>query len=386
MIKGIVAIVLLLGLGSSHRDHEQARQSTGYQLEVPFTISKGGTLIVGPEGEAGGMPRMSLSPIERWEVLDLVLPNETIQIETLDQLYGRVQIRSRREALAFCRLGTSPKTYYLLLNKATMISELEIVSNDEVDSDFMFGDEHYAKGCRVSDKLSGYRGIVSSRKKLDEMGITPTEVHKTAEGYEVRRTLMVDNHNTGRKHMERVVEVVGYDGSYARTESHMSDLPVYFTNKEAKRDVMIDKIVKIMETCPPWGEFQGDEETEKIMASMKELSKYDLDLLREAITRYLSRPENKLSASGWGRPARARVHVLDRYIFDVPAGKVPRGSVRGFGGFFGMPWDSTGIDVLWPLSVDAQGNLVLTGRSYGYSGPPLFGVTGIRLFQDEIWG
>jgi len=157
-------------------------------------------------------------------VLDLVLPSETIRIETLAQLRGRVQIRSPREALAFCRLGTSPSTYDLY-NRATMRYELEIVSNDEVDSDFTFGNQHDAKTYQVSDELSGYRGIISSRRKLDDMGIAPTEVHQTAEGFEVRRTLMVWDHNTDRKHMERVVEVVGYDGSYARTESHVSDLP-----------------------------------------------------------------------------------------------------------------------------------------------------------------
>ncbi len=150
-------------------------------------------------------------------------------------------------------------------------------------------------------------------------------------------------------------------------------------NKEAERESMIDKIVKTIETCPAWTQLKEDdvENRNKIMASMKELSKYDLDLLREAIKRYVSRPENELNLD-----ANSCFFVLHRYIFDVPAVEVPVGSFRsGWGWLFG---DSTGVTAVWPLSVDAEGNLVLTGSFHGYSGEEFQPLTGFDYFKKNF--
>jgi len=111
MIEAIVAIILLLGLGSS--SDEPPKQVAPeievgvIRLQVPFTILEGGTLVIGEDPRIGGFPK------KLGEVLQLVLPSETVRIDTIAQLRGRVEISSPEEALAFCRLITSPRTFHL---------------------------------------------------------------------------------------------------------------------------------------------------------------------------------------------------------------------------------------------------------------------------------
>lgn len=254
MMKAIVAIILLLGLGSPDKEPpqpaseppEQALESPeqvspeesrreriwkmlqqlpppeefrGERLEVPFEILDGGALVMALDR------RTPASIIVGVRALYLVLPNEVVRLDSLAQLRGRVEIGSAQQALAFCRLLTSPRTYDLWW-PARKRRELEILSADQVDSELLFG-EYWSSGYLdyLRREAAGYRGIVSSRQKLEEMGIGPTHVRTIAEGYEIRRALMVWDFDMNRKQMEKVVEVVGHDGSYVRRESHAQDLP-----------------------------------------------------------------------------------------------------------------------------------------------------------------
>ena len=285
MIEAIVAIILLLGLGTpeneppelaqsapeqplelpeqafpeeSHRDLEQIwkrlqqlpppEEFSGDRLGLPFEILDGGALVISWDRR---VPILMISPPED---LYLVLSDEVVRLDTIAQLRGRVAIGSAEQALAFCRLLTSPRTYDLWW-PARRRMELEIMGAAQVDSDVLFGKywssshlQYLRREAPDFDgtwrhEAQGYYGIVSSRQKLDEIGIRPAQARPILEGYEIERTLMVwdhdarctachvgggglpNDHNANRNHMERVVEIVGYDGSYVRTESDLDDLP-----------------------------------------------------------------------------------------------------------------------------------------------------------------
>lgn len=270
MIEAIVAIILLLGLDvpeneppepaqsapeqplelpeqafpeESHRDLEQIwkrlqqlpppEEFSGDRLEVPFETLDGGALVISWDRR---VPILTTSGPDN---LYLVVSNDVVRLDTIAQLRGQVAIESAEQALAFCRLLTSPRTYDLWW-PARRRMELEIMSADQVDSDVLFGKywsssylqylRREAPGFSGSwrHESEGYYGIVSSRQKLDEMGIRPAQARAIPEGYEIQRTVMVRDHNhraTDRNHMERVVEIVGCDGSYVRTESDLDDLP-----------------------------------------------------------------------------------------------------------------------------------------------------------------
>lgn len=189
-------------------------------LDTPFRLLCGAVLAIGTKPFSLEEPLGW--PIEPDQRLYIVLRNQIIIINDLAQLRGHVTIETPQEALAFCRLITSPRTYHLWRTTQGKY-EAEIVSNDQIDRDFVFGDE--ALGEALSNAGSGHCGIVSSRQKLDELGIGPAEVRTTPEGYEIRRRLLVEDLDTRARYMAKVVEVVRQDGSYVRTGTHVYDLP-----------------------------------------------------------------------------------------------------------------------------------------------------------------
>ena len=187
-----------------------------------------------------------------------ILPTRAILIEDIAQLSGQVDIQTPGQALAFCRLLTSPTTWYLLGHEGSY-AEAEILSNTEVDTVLCFGDEQKADFYRnpepqlplshglpearawlrrqgldedtpwsalYPEALSWLRplGIVNG-PKLRELGIEVTQASETPEGYEVCRTLVLGDRATGKLRMVGVIEVVGPDGSYQRKEMREHDLP-----------------------------------------------------------------------------------------------------------------------------------------------------------------
>lgn len=218
MIKALAVILLLLALGSSHKERpadviKPPKVVARILLKVPFRVLEDATLAVDAQVFFG-------EPSESCEGLWLLLANEAIRITSLSQLRGRVQIKSPTEALAFCRLLTAPTTFRLW-----QPWELEILNADEVDGELLFVEEFYSRSLHREDKTSGFYGIVSSPNKLRQMGIRRARVRATAAGYEIRRTLMVEDHDRDWPHMAKVVEIVGHDGGYVRTKTHVDDLP-----------------------------------------------------------------------------------------------------------------------------------------------------------------
>jgi len=189
-------------------------------LDVPFEIRYKGALAIGSRPQPLG--EYSQGPVKDPSCLYLVLPSEIIIVSDLAQLPGRVTIRTPEEALSFCRLLTSPKTLDLWATPRGRW-EAEIVSHDQIDSDFVFGDTGLREGLKVLG--SGMEGIVSTRKRLNELGIGPPECRAHADGYKISRRLMVWEVGAEGLHMEKVVEVVGQDGSYVRAGSHVDELP-----------------------------------------------------------------------------------------------------------------------------------------------------------------
>lgn len=227
MSKEFVAVVLVLIAGLLHE--EPAKPERGRELKVPFGILGGGRLVVRLRPPS---PLIMPKP-RRDEHLHLVLPTETVRIDSLAKLRGRVQIRSPEEALAFCHLLTSPGTWYLWRGRGG--AEFEIISQTHVDINFVFGNESllavYSNGHR-RHRYSGLCGVIRPDKDLSEFGVKAAEARVTAEGYEVRRTLLVDvslfdSQVLGEPpaRMASVVELVSSDGQYVRKEHVVSPLP-----------------------------------------------------------------------------------------------------------------------------------------------------------------
>ncbi len=186
-----------------------------YELKAPFTLTQGRLCIcVKPEWQGS-------VPIESYERLYLILPSKppkVIEIDGLNKLRGYVKIETPQAALAFARLRTSPKTLHAFEN----CWEVEIVSRDQIDQDFFFGDEWRTEYMRKHGE-SGIDGIFSKREKVASFGISPAQCRKTSKGFEIQRRLVV--RDRGGVQMIKVVETVGTDGSCRRKESNAINVP-----------------------------------------------------------------------------------------------------------------------------------------------------------------
>lgn len=157
-------------------------------------------------------------PLEAWERLYVMHGRQAYRVRDLVELRGLVKIRTAREALSFCRLRTSPATYYAWDDEPL----LEVVSRDEVDRAFCFGDE--PSFMMVKGVSPGTYGIMDSKGQMMELLLAPTCVSRTGRTYEVRRTLYTND--GGNSHLLQVVESVGADGSYSRQVIGRLPLPV----------------------------------------------------------------------------------------------------------------------------------------------------------------
>jgi hypothetical protein len=181
-------------------------------LIVPFEVlNKGEICVVFDPNKIPG------DPIEAYQKLYLVLPKQGTEISSLNDLKGKVKIRTAGEALAYCRLRTSPTTWYLWPNQCY----LEIVPLDSLDLTFFFGNRDEYKYTKASykdktNRLNGFNGIVEPKSALSKFGIKPTTCTATKDGYEIHRTF-IDNKQIGMGpyYSIAVTEQVGKDGSYS---------------------------------------------------------------------------------------------------------------------------------------------------------------------------
>jgi hypothetical protein len=142
----------------------------------------------------------------------------------------------------------------------------------------------------------------------------------------------------------------------------------------------VRRAVELIESMPAWSDVPADDlfSRRKIIDVLKELAMYDLDILRKAIRRYISRRKREDS---YDVSTMSRLYLLNRYIFNVP-NKVPLG-LRRFAAFFGMPYDSQWINELWPLSTDEKGEMVLTGEFRGYFGEVYLALEEFDHFRER---
>ncbi len=259
MLLTTVIVILVLPLAGCRQGIRPSHVSVDLELETPFSVRKGGRLVIGSDMNQGsGFPAEAFQHLYLMPRKRAILPKRAMLIEDIAQLRGQVEIQAPRQALAFCRLLTSPTTWYLLGYEGSSL-EVEILSNEEVDTVLCFGDEQKADFYRnpepelpmshglpearawlrrmgldeeapwsalYPEALSWLRpmGIVN-RQKLRELGIEVTQASEIPEGYEVCRTLLLGDYDTGKLRMVGVIEVVGPDGSYQRKQMREHDLP-----------------------------------------------------------------------------------------------------------------------------------------------------------------
>lgn len=184
-------------------------------LSVPFELLFHERLVLGYAKDGGcGFPK------EAFLHLFYVTFNHSEEIKDLNQLKGKVKIDSPEDALAFVRLKTSPITWYLWGRKSAM----EVVSMDQVDLKFCFGDENEYR-CRINSNCSGMYGVVKDKSDLDSMKIKRAEVKATKTGFEIHRTLLTEGEKWCDNYIYEVTEFVGSNGSYSVREGKLRKAP-----------------------------------------------------------------------------------------------------------------------------------------------------------------
>jgi len=188
-----------------------------FELEVPFEILNGGVLIMGLEE-----PWHTIEPRQPFEELYLQVGGESFLIDDMSKLRRRVAIRSPDEALAFCRLKTSPRTYYLW-GDSYETQEVEVLTKEQVTAGLCWGDKAFCEFLRSLE--SDHLGVITAEERLGWYGIGATKVSAIDQGFEIKRTLIVEDFTTepGEVHLAEVVEVIGPEAHYTREETQVID-------------------------------------------------------------------------------------------------------------------------------------------------------------------
>lgn len=140
--------------------------------------------------------------------------------------------------------------------------------------------------------------------------------------------------------------------------------PMQMTTSES-----VDRVVELIESCPAWNLLYENDVNDRqiVITRLQEIAKFDVSVVRLAVEKYYKRKE---ADNSFDITSKSRLYVLNRYIFNAPSKTNFEGTA--FGGWAGVPYDETEntINWMWPLSMDDNGNLQLTGRFRGYYGPP----------------
>jgi hypothetical protein len=138
-----------------------------------------------------------------------------------------------------------------------------------------------------------------------------------------------------------------------------------------------------LRACPAWSELTAidRDSSRKIIEALVDISAYDLEIIRKGIAEYISQAER--SQQGYDVAAMSRLFILNRVLFAVPE-KAPRLSVQFFGGWGGVPSDSTHINLMWPLAYDHTGSLYLSGPYSGYFGETYLAIAEFDWLRDTF--
>lgn len=130
----------------------------------------------------------------------------------------------------------------------------------------------------------------------------------------------------------------------------------------------IKNIVEILQSCPAWVSTSAEEREDRrhILEQMKKISHYDIQDIRDALIIYVNSVYSKTSDI---HADLGKIYVLNRYVFDVPTSPLVEGKIRRFAGWIGEPFEECEKNWSWPLSIDNDGKLVLTGTLHYRMGP-----------------
>jgi hypothetical protein len=141
-----------------------------------------------------------------------------------------------------------------------------------------------------------------------------------------------------------------------------------------------DTVAREIELCPPWSELRQEDNAtrQQILICLEKIANYDLEVIQLGMEKYVS---TRRSQKAFDVSAMSRLYVLNRYVFNVPAkASLDRPT---FGGWMGVPHDSQSINLLWPLTVDENGKLTLTGKFGGYSGDDYLALQEFNYFKEK---
>lgn len=147
---------------------------------------------------------------------------------------------------------------------------------------------------------------------------------------------------------------------------------------EKRKDKMNIEVIQLIENCPAWSEISISDKSalDKISICLEKVSKYETNVIRDAIRIYLT---DRQSKNTYYVSEMSRLFLLNRYIFNIPSEPVPLRQVIPYGGWAGRPMDGQKIDLLWPFTIGTDNKLHLTARFQGYGGPSY---SGLEEFDD----
>jgi hypothetical protein len=149
-------------------------------------------------------------------------------------------------------------------------------------------------------------------------------------------------------------------GGATATRPHRESTPVNTSNPQ------VEQIVRRLRAAPAWSAMRDvSAQGQPLLDACEEIAREETPTIRAAMAAYVS-GESQVPG-GTNIDAMSKVYVLNRVLFDVPGWR-PLADARFFGGWVGVPQKEGRVDLLWPLSVTADGTLKLTGGPPGYSG------------------
>ena len=153
--------------------------------------------------------------------------------------------------------------------------------------------------------------------------------------------------------------VIGCHQKVIETKGKFSGM---HSDGKEKVQVLVDEI----ERCPAWSRHTSNDLVvrQAILNHLRTISQAESDDIRSAIELFIAAREK---AGSYGVDEMSKLFVLNRYLFDVPVSADPEGA-KYFGGWVGVPCDKNHVDLLWPLSLNDKGDLVLKNGFRGYLG------------------
>jgi hypothetical protein len=135
-------------------------------------------------------------------------------------------------------------------------------------------------------------------------------------------------------------------------------------------------VVRILDSCPAWSDSSA--KTEDILSHLAQVSARESSVIRAGMERFVAR---HISQKTYDIASMSKLFVLNRFLFAVPE-KV-KVAAPFFGGFEGVPYNQSVMNVMWPLSFSDGGHIRLSGRYSGYSGDNYLAVQEFDFFLKK---